>query len=72
MAWQHKFLVFNFLGMGLTHELEYCVVDGTPAKKLPACKAIRNKQPTLEELANKVGEQSWQVASQSIAPLDNE
>ena len=71
MAWQHKFIVFNFLGGGLTHELGYCVVNGTPAKKLPEWEAIGKKQPTLEDLLNKFGEQGWHVASQSIAPTNN-
>ena len=74
MAWQHKCLAFNFLGAGVTHELGYCIVDGINANKLPeweAIKATGKKQPTLEDLLNKFGEQGWQVASQSIAPTNN-
>ena len=74
MAWQHKFIVFNFLGAGATQELGVCNVNGTNANKLPeweAIKATGKKQPTLEDLLNKFGEQGWQVASQSIAPTTN-
>ncbi|QNJ13939.1 hypothetical protein SynA18461_01293 [Synechococcus sp. A18-46.1] len=75
MAWQHKFLSFNLLGFGVTQELATCVVDGIGLEKLPeweAIKATGKKKPTLGDLLNKFGEQGWQVASQSIAPTNNQ
>ena len=77
MAWEHKFLVFSFLGAGLTQEFALMMVDGTPFHKLPEWEELKEelkagkKGATLTDVLNKFGEQGWHVASQSIAPDNN-